>query len=777
MLTLAREAFFIAVHKARSAFFSRKRLVAKEGLRKISLSNKTFYSDPEGDPYFYLDQNSYNGWYLLEFFLTTSIVVNQKHLAKLYVDIGSGFSETDVVMIPFTMCKKVKRFVWLPIGARTLRFDPVESDIGICIEYFDFKPVFSYFALNRMLNKLANFHNKDSNKLYEFYLKKTIKPKAVLELIYRDYNKIFEFSKIDTEKAYQNWIHEVENCTLVLNGKDINFLTKPIFSIIVPVYNPNLEFLSKAIASIEKQTYPYWELCLADDASNDSTVKEWLSTYSRYNPKVKLCFRESNGHISAASNSALAMASGDYVVLLDQDDELAENALWLVADAIQRNSQAKIIYSDEDKIDEYGNRFEPHFKPDWNPDLFYSNNYISHLGVYDRQLVLKVGGFRVGVEGAQDYDLCLRCVAALEGDLNKAIIHLPHILYHWRTLEGSTAKQSSAKSYTWDAGLKALSDYLSVAKIEAEAEKAELPNTYRVKYKHKQPLVSLIIPTRDQVGVLETCLTSLLEKTDYKNYEIIVVDNQSQEITTKKYFEKIAKHSKVRVLNYPHSFNYSAINNFAAAQANGFILGLLNNDVEVISPDWLDEMVMHVSRPEIGCVGAKLLYPDNRIQHAGIALGVGGIAGHTHRLFHKDHPGYFGRLKLVQNFSAVTAACLLVRTELYNQVNGLDAENLTVAFNDVDFCLRIRELGYRNLWTPYALLYHHESLSRGSDDTPEKAKRFAQEIRYMLTKWGSILFSDPYYHAAFSLKLNDFSLDTNENSDFIAGFKNFYLSN
>ncbi|WP_020396429.1 glycosyltransferase family 2 protein [Thiolinea disciformis] len=715
------------------------------------------------DPAFVFNKPFAAGWYLLD--LELSVLensANSPQLLKLYYDDGNGYHEDLSIVFQYTPSKTLRRIIWLPKHCQ-IRLDPLEEACQFRIKKILLKPVSTNFALSRMERFLNKLH--DSNSIEE----KLLTPSQ----LYQNYLK----ACLPKNNNYSSWIKIVEPILIEKALVSAHKIPITVFSVIIPVYRPNLSLLARALKSVSDQNYPYYEICIAEDGSQDPSLRQWLEEESKSDARIKVTFREANGHIAAASNSALAMASGDYVVLLDQDDELAENAFWLVADAIQRNPQAKIIYSDEDKIDEYGNRFEPHFKPDWSPDLFYSNNYISHLGVYDRQLVMKVGGFRVGVEGAQDYDLCLRCVAALENELEKSIVHLPYVLYHWRTLEGSTAKQSSAKSYTWDAGLKALSNYLSIAQLDAEAEKAELPNTYRVKYKHKRPLVSLIIPTRDQVGVLETCLTSILEKTDYKNYEIIVVDNQSQELITKRYFEEIAKDSKVRVLTYPHPFNYSAINNFAAVQAKGSILGLLNNDVEVISPDWLDEMVMHVSRPEIGCVGAKLLYPDNRIQHAGIALGVGGIAGHTHRLFHKDNPGYFGRLKLVQNFSAVTAACLLVRTELYNQVNGLDAENLTVAFNDVDFCLRIRELGYRNLWTPYALLYHHESLSRGSDDTPEKAKRFAQEIRYMLTKWGSILFSDPYYHAAFSLKLNDFSLDTNENSDFIAGFKNFYLSN
>jgi GT2 family glycosyltransferase len=388
----------------------------------------------------------------------------------------------------------------------------------------------------------------------------------------------------------------------------------------------------------------------------------------------------------------------------------------------------------------------------------YSQNYFSHLGVYRRELVQAVGGFRAGYEGSQDYDLVLRCVARIEDA--RDVVHIPEVLYHWRMAEGSTAGGHEQKSYASEAGRKALQDHFDAAALAVHVT-VRAPGIYRHRWAMPSdaPLVSLIVPTRDGIEVLRTCIESILEKTSYRNYEILIVDNQSSCPRTLAYLAQLAATGKARVLAYDRPFNYSAINNFAAAQARGSILGLINNDVEVINADWLTEMVSHVVRPDVGCVGAKLYYPNDTIQHGGVVCGIGGIANHAHRHFAKDSPGYFGRLWLIHNLSAVTGAALVVRKPVFDEVGGLDEAGLPVAFNDVDLCLKVKQAGYRNLWTPFAELYHHESVSRGSDEAPEKRQRFLGECAVMYARWDRELACDPYYNPNLTRQREDFSLN------------------
>jgi GT2 family glycosyltransferase len=383
----------------------------------------------------------------------------------------------------------------------------------------------------------------------------------------------------------------------------------------------------------------------------------------------------------------------------------------------------------------------------------------SHLGVYRTSLVRKVGGFRLGFEGSQDYDLALRCIALINPD---TIRHIPRVLYHWRIHAESSASNIDVKPYALTAGEKALNEHLRFIGVDANVE--SLGVAYRVRYSlpNTLPLVSLIIPTRDQGDLLERCITSILTKTVYPNFEILVVDNQSQDKAALSYLASLSSHPRIKVIKYDAPFNYSAINNYATTLAQGEIIGLVNNDIEVINDDWLSEMVSHVVRPEIGVVGAKLLYADGTIQHAGVILGLGGLAGHAHKFGEGEDWGYFGRANLIQTYSAVTAACMLVKKEIFEKVGGLDEENLTVAFNDVDFCIKVREAGYRNIYTPYAVLYHHESISRGQENSPEKQARFIREVKFMQTKWGELLKTDPYYNPNLSLDTGNFSLANHE---------------
>ncbi|WGK81276.1 glycosyltransferase family 2 protein [Vibrio aestuarianus] len=568
---------------------------------------------------------------------------------------------------------------------------------------------------------------------------------------------------VDAASNYQAWLE----CHLQQDQVDANKILnslqgkpQPLISVLMPTYNTEERFLRLCIESVIGQSYQNWELCIADDASSSLLVHDILKEYQEKDKRIKVVFRQENGHISASSNSALELVNGDWVALLDHDDELHEHALLYITEAINSKEGVQFIYSDEDKIDEQGNRNEPHFKSDWNLDLLYSQNYVSHLGVYKSDIVKKIGGFRIGYEGSQDFDLLLRYSREID---HKNVVHVPKVLYHWRMVQGSTALNSGEKSYTTDAGIKALKDHFEVLNTSVSIERGFADNLYKiswpsVKSDGMEPLVSLIIPTHNGFDITKQAIDSIVNKTTYSNYEIILVDNNSEDPKALDYFIELESCDKITVLRYPFPFNYSAINNFAAKQAKGELLGLINNDIEVINSDWLTEMVSHALREDIGCVGAKLYYPNDTIQHGGVILGLGGVACHSHKGFPRQHPGYFRRLQSVQNYSAVTAACLIVSKSIFNEVYGLNEADLAVAFNDVDFCLKVKDAGYRNVWTPYAELYHHESISRGAEDNPEKLARFNREIDYMTTRWGTTEIFDFSYNPNLTISKEDFGL-------------------
>lgn len=532
--------------------------------------------------------------------------------------------------------------------------------------------------------------------------------------------------------------------------------SKPKISIIMPVYNPNIQWLRDAIESVRGQFYENWQLCLADDCSTDSAVRSLLERYAKLDDRISVVYRPKNGHIAEASNSAIELATGDWFTLMDQDDLLPPEALYCVAKVITEQPSAAIIYSDEDKIDERGNRYNPYFKPDWNPDLFLSQNMINHLGTYRAELVRQVGGFRSEFVGAQDYDLALRIIEQIKPD---QIIHIPRVLYHWRSHSDSTAQSGSNKNYALIAGEKALNDHFARMKIDAEAKLLDI-GMYRAVYKlpSNSPLVSLIIPTRNAYELVKQCVSSILEKTTYRNFEIIIIDNNSDDPIALDYFKQLNEHPQITVVRDERPFNYSALNNSAVEIAKGEYIGLINNDIEVISPDWLNEMMSLAAQPGVGAVGARLWYPDDTLQHGGVVIGVGGVAGHAHSRLPRGEAGYFGRAALTQTLTAVTAACLIVSKKIYNEVGGLNERDLTVAFNDVDFCLKVHMAGYRNIWTPFAELYHHESATRGFDNTPAKKKRFAAEVKFMMDEWQTETWPDPAYSPNLSDKRYDYSL-------------------
>lgn len=531
---------------------------------------------------------------------------------------------------------------------------------------------------------------------------------------------------------------------------------RPLISVIMPTYNSCPMLLQAAIDSVRRQVYADWELCIADDASDSSEVHALLARHAAQDERIRWLQRPVNGHISAASNSALTLAQGEFVALLDHDDLLHPLALWFMAEAIDSHPDAGLVFSDEDKLDAQGNRCDPYFKCQYNPELMLAQNMVSHLGCYRRELVARVGGFREGLEGSQDYDLALRVIEQLEP---RQIVHVPRVLYHWRIIPGSTAQAVEEKPYAQVAARRAVAEHLQRRGIEAEVLPCpEAPHLNRVRLARPEPLplVTIVIPTRDRAELLQVCVDSILRKSSYANYEIVVVDNGSTEPATQALFERLRAEG-VSILADDRPFNYSALNNRAAASARGELLCLMNNDIEVLTPDWLEEMVSFARLPDIGAVGARLWYPDDTLQHAGVIVGMGGVAGHPHLNLPRGQTGYFGRAVLHQSFSAVTAACLVVRKAVFDEVGGLD-ETLAVAFNDVDFCLRLRAAGYRNVWTPAAEMIHHESASRGAEDTPAKQRRFFAEVAAMEARWADLIHDDPAYSPNLSLRSGDFEL-------------------
>ncbi len=532
---------------------------------------------------------------------------------------------------------------------------------------------------------------------------------------------------------------------------------RPTISIVMATSDTQPAHLRAALDSVLAQAYPYWELCVADDASKDAQVVATLAAYAARDERIRFVAREAKGHISLAGNSALALATGDFVGFLDHGDVLTPDACFEIALCVNRHPDADMIYSDEDKIDETGLLRDPYFKPDWSPDSFLSRMYTSHFAVYRRTLVEELGGLRTGFEGSQDYDLVLRLTERTD-----RIYHVPRVLYHWRAHAGSTAGQAEAKPYASQAAVRAIGEAL-----ERRGEPGEVrevpgpPGVYIVRYRiAEKRKVSIIVPTRDHGDDVERCLASLFAATTYPDFEVLLVDNGTSEPRSLEILDKWAKREeRVRLLRYDAQFNYAKINNWAAAQALGAYLVLLNNDTEVLTADWLEAMVEQAQRPSVGAVGAMLLYDDDTIQHAGVILGINGVAGHGHKSYSRDSGGYFQMLKAVNNYSAVTAACLMVRKELYDRLGGLE-EELAIAFNDVDFCLKALAEGLRNVWLPHVVLRHAESKSRGRDTTFSRRQILYREEAFMKRRWATDVRSDPYYSPNLTLRAEDYAIRT-----------------
>ena len=564
----------------------------------------------------------------------------------------------------------------------------------------------------------------------------------------------FQTDDVDYEEWYRN--HRVTEDELEKQSQQ-KFTYMPLISILVPVYNTPEEFLKQMIQSVRKQSYRNWELCIANANPANKEVVDILKIASEKDSRIKVKDVPENEGIAQNTNAALSIAAGEYVGLLDHDDLLAYDALYEVVRELNENNRPEVLYSDEDKVTtDLSEHFQPHMKPDYNQDLLRANNYICHFFVAKKELIDRVGAFRGEYNGAQDYDLILRCT-----EVAKGIAHIPRILYHWRVHKASTADNPASKMYAFDAGKRAIEAHLKRCNEKGTVSHTKDLGFYRTKYQMQgNPLVSIIITNKDQIETLQKCLKSI-EKSTYKNYEILIVENNSTEKKTFGYYQKIQS-ERIRVIYWDKEFNYSAINNFGVQHAKGDYLLLLNNDVEVIHADWLEEMISNCQRPKVGIVGAKLYYPDDTIQHAGIIIGIGGVAGSVFVGLPRAYSGYLHKASLQQDLSAVTAACMMVKRSVYEEVGGLE-EKLKVAFNDVDFCLRVRKAGYLVVYDPYVELYHYESKTRGTEDTKEKVRRFQTEIEYMRSHWITLLKTgDPMYNRNLTLTKWDYSLKNNQ---------------
>ena len=532
---------------------------------------------------------------------------------------------------------------------------------------------------------------------------------------------------------------------------------EPKLSIVIPVYRTPERYLQEMLESIRSQTYKNWEVCVADGSPRGESRERVLKRFADQDTRFKYVILGENKGISGNTNAAMEMAQGDFIVLADHDDTLTPDALYWCVKAMNEDPLYDVIYSDEDKLDMDGKAlFDPHFKPDFNPDLLTSVNYICHLFVVNRNLAEAVGGFRQEFDGAQDYDFIFRCT-----EQARKIYHIPKVLYHWRCHMNSTASNPESKMYAFEAGARAIKAHFERVGIAVDSvEKGVDFGIYHTRFHLKEePLVSVIIPNKDHKADLDLCLTSLLDKGSYKNLEVIVVENNSTEEETFRYYEEIQKaRPNVQVVTWEKGFNFSAINNFGVTFAKGEYLLFLNNDTEVIEPEVIRELLGYGMREDVGVVGARLLYQDDTIQHAGVVIGFGGIAGHTFIGLHQAENSYFHRAMCAQDYSAVTAACMLSKKSLFQQVGGF-REELAVAFNDIDYCLKIRALGKKVVYNPYALLYHYESKSRGLEDTPEKVERFNREVARFIGYWPEIVIGgDPYYNPNLTLRKSNFAL-------------------
>ncbi|MDR6477316.1 glycosyltransferase involved in cell wall biosynthesis/SAM-dependent methyltransferase [Paraburkholderia graminis] len=689
------------------------------------------------------------GWAVL----TVDMDSNEPSLNPvLYAFHGPDGAQVSSYAMPGYGKGREKRLIVLPPDVRSLRFDPTDRrDVRFSLKDVSVR---SIGRLGLVRQGYAALSPAQRAQVWRALLdgKLRLAKTLVRSGIVGKYDK----------GEYRAWVETYDTLTeqdlVRLRELADALANKLLISVVMPVYNTRPKYLRKALDSVIAQTYPHWELCIADDASPNPEVRAVLEEYMRKDARIRVVFREKNGHISASSNSALEIVKGEFVALMDHDDAIPAHALFMVADEINRHPDVDLIYTDEDKIDENDQRHDPHFKTDWNRELFYSQNFIAHLGVYRTSIVRHIGGFRMGFEGSQDYDFALRFLKHTNG---RRIRHIPHVLYHWRIFPGVTSFSTDNPDASIDTAHRAMVEYFAdVEPTSVVVGIDSFPGWWRIKRQPpaELPRVSVIVPTRDRLGVLRAAVDGLMHETNYENLEIIVVDNDSEEAETLEYFEEIKRDARVKVLRVPGAFNFSALNNAAAAISTGSVIGFINNDIEIIHPDWLLEMVTQLAQPNVGAVGAKLYYANDTIQHAGVVLGLYGVAAHGHRHFPRNAIGYFGRPMLVQNMTAVTAACMLARKEVFEQVGGFDEVNLTVGYNDVDLCLKIREAGHDIVFTPFAELYHLESISRGANLSAAQIERDARERAYMLARWGDVIAHDPFYSPNLTVTAENYGL-------------------
>lgn len=705
------------------------------------------------------------GWYYLEAALVRN---NGSREASICADIRYEGKEKITIPIPTNLRGTVREVFYLPPNVRALLWSPTAapgffSQSQLLIHKIT-RLEGNLRRIGRVIFDLWRFRNRTpaTNAGFKWWdgitnLQDAYRRTATLRL-----NRMMD-------NDYPAFIALNDN----LKEADIRAMRKqvlqlplrPVISLIMPVQAPNEELFRAALDAVSGQIYPHWELLLAGDFSADSQSFAIANEYLGKNVQIKIVPVNPDAKLAVTLNRALELAQGEFVTRINQHGQITPHALFLLALEISKHPDADLVYTDDDSIDDNNQRHDPRFKPDWNPDLFFSYNYLANLTFYRHERLLELGGYRPGFEGAEDYDLSLRYLRDVS---EKIIRHIPRVLYHSRTtsqeISSTTSpllEEFSCERVAHHSEIRALETYFEGSGITVEDGPA--PGLYQIKHPLPEypPLVSIIIPTRDKVEILKKCVESIQQKTEYENWEMLVIDNQSVESETHIYLDQIQSDPRIKVIHYEKAFNYSALNNFAVLHAQGEVLALLNNDVEVISKGWLTEMVSHAIRMDIGVVGAKLLYSNGTVQHAGVILGLGGVAGHAHRYLKGDEHGYCHRAVVTQNLSAVTGACMVVRKSCYQEVGGLNETDLGVAFNDIDFCLKLVATGYRNVFTPFALLYHHESISRGPDDTPEKHARFLHEFEYMRRIWGGILQNDAAYNPNLTLEFETFALSNN----------------
>ena len=674
--------------------------------------------------------------------------------ARIQCDLGSGFGEGAEIWLLIDEPSISQRVIDLPAGIFGLRLLAYTDDPNLNISSLSMRELGKGQLVFRSVAELARWALKNPRAMQR-------KAKKAL-LLFRQGGFLAVKERLIKVDRYSEWVRQYDSVSERKREEMRTYCERltyrPLISVVLPVYNVPERFLRVVIESVCKQVYPHWELCIADDNSPNQTVRDIISEYASRDSRIKYVFRAANGHIAEATNSAAALAQGDFIAFLDHDDELSEHALLTMVAELNAHPDADLLYSDEDKTTEDGVRHYPHFKSDWNPELLLCQNYVCHFTMVRRSLFEKLGGIRKGFDGAQDWDFVLR---VSEVTSPQKIRHVPFVLYHWRVIDGSTAKATESKPYVTAAQIKAVTEHLRRIG-DTRATVASLPATSMLRVSYPvpapSPLVSLIVPTRNQVRLLSTCIDGLLEKTSYNNIEVIIVDNGSDEAETLTYLEQIQKDPRVSVLRDDEGFNFSRLNNRAVELAKGSILGFVNNDIQVIHAEWLHEMVSNLVRKGVGAVGARLLYPNGTVQHAGVTVGIGGVADHMMRGISGQSIGYFCRAVLPQNVTAVTAACMLVDREAFTVVGGFDEKEFSVAYNDVDLCLKLRKAGHLIVYTPYAELIHHESISRGYEDTPEKKTRFDREFAAMRLKWGESLTRDPYHNPNFTRERPQYEL-------------------